>query len=468
LIPILIKQILQKLNDRKFILLFLFSMGFTQEIPNEFFEFQVNKLQADFGENWQTNSIFGPKRYTHNTKFDSLIINARFGSSIFNDRKSLYAYGHFTFNKYFHGYLYPRIVDRPELFRGFSGIPRDIKRGGLSSGETDISGISYENDWMIIQFGRGRQSWGAGNNIELAISEQSNSYDYGMLDLDFGKLKVRYFHGYLETDSLSINRYITGRGIEWNNKKNLLIGLSEVIIYSGKNRPIDFSYFNPMSTHLEIELNDRQNNLGSDGGNGIWQFSFDYMLMEKIRLSGNYLFDEFTLDQSQKDEGKGTGRASSFKSVYTPIKTVDSFVSLHVSIISVGTNTFKHEDGNNNFVQRNDPLGWHLGSDSRESKIGINWLYQNKVINSLNIGIRNIGENNFINKLYEPYANYLDGPFPSGDVEHINFLSLKCQWWLKTNVSIVSEFIYKKSDKIDSQIEGNLGIDLYYGLNKNL
>ena len=40
-----------------------------------------------------------------------------------------------------------------------------------------------------------------------------------MLDLDFGNLRVRYFNGYLETDSLFVNRYITGRGIEWNNKK---------------------------------------------------------------------------------------------------------------------------------------------------------------------------------------------------------------------------------------------------------
>ena len=45
-----------------------------------------------------------------------------------------------------------------------------------------------------------------------------------MLDLDFEKLRVRYFHGYLELDSLFINRYITGRGIEWNNNTNFLIG----------------------------------------------------------------------------------------------------------------------------------------------------------------------------------------------------------------------------------------------------
>ena len=81
----------------------------------------------------------------------------------------------------------------------------------------------------------GEESLGAGNDIQLGLSEKSNSYDYGMLDLDFGNLRVRYFNGYLETDSLFINRYITGRGIEWNNKKTSFC-LSEVVIYSGKNR----------------------------------------------------------------------------------------------------------------------------------------------------------------------------------------------------------------------------------------
>ena len=366
------------------------------------------------------------------------------------------------------GYLYPRIVNNPDDFMGYSGIPRDISRGGFTSGETDISGISFENEWMIIQFGRGRQSWGAGNDIQLSLSEKSNSYDYGMLDLDFGKLKVRYFHGFLETDSNSVNRYITGRGIEWNNQKNLLIGLSETIIYSGKNRPIDFSYFNPMSTHLEIELNDRQNSLGSDSGNGIWQLSLDYFLMEKIRLSGNYLFDEFTLDQKQKDDGKGSGNAFSYKVLYAPIKTVNSYVLCYISSISVGTHTFKHEDGNNNFVQRNEPLGWHIGSDSRERKVGINWFYQNKVLTSINMGIRNIGENNFINNLYGAYIDYLDRPFPSGDVENIDFISFKCQWWFKTYILLFSEISYNKSNKTGNNISGNLGIDIYYSIDKNL
>ena len=34
-----------------------------------------------------------------------------------------------------------------------------------------------------MQMGRGRQSWGAGNDIQLALSEDSPSYDYGLLGL---------------------------------------------------------------------------------------------------------------------------------------------------------------------------------------------------------------------------------------------------------------------------------------------
>ena len=78
----------------------------------------------------------------------------------------------------------------PDLFERYSGIPRDISRYGFTSGENDQSGICFENGWLIFQFGRGRESWGAGNDIQIGLSENSNSYDYGMLDLDFENLRV--------------------------------------------------------------------------------------------------------------------------------------------------------------------------------------------------------------------------------------------------------------------------------------
>ncbi len=92
---------------------------------------------------------------------------------------------------------------------------------------------------------------------------------------------------------------------------SLILGMSEILVYSGRNRPIDFAYFNPMSTHLEIELNERQNLEGTGSENGVWQISADWLIRNNIRILGNYLFDKFVLDKEQKQEGKGHGCAHS-------------------------------------------------------------------------------------------------------------------------------------------------------------
>ena len=439
----------------------------SQEIPNDFFEYKKRKLLSDLGRNWSKNTLFGPIRYSQNFEAnDSLSTRSRFGTYLSKGKKMLYAYGHFSFKKYFHGYLHPRIVNDPEGFKGYSGIPRDISRGGFTSGETDISGISFENEWMVIQLGRGRQSWGAGNNIQLPLSEESNSYDYGMLDLDFDNLKVRYFHGFLESDSNSVNRYITGRGIEWNNNKNLLLGLSEIVIYSGKDRPIDFSYFNPISTHLEIELNDRQNRSGIDEGNGVWQLSLDYLIMDNLRLSLIiYLMNLFWM-KHRRMRVKALVELIHLR-LHILLEEENSSILCHLSIISVGTNTFRHGKGSNNFVQRGSPLGWTVGSDSREMNIGFDWLYQKELF-LISILVSGILVKNFINKLYDPYTDYLDEPFPSGDVENIKYVSSKVQWWWKPNIAFFSDIEYTSSNKSGSKFKSNFGIDIFYGINKNL
>ena len=98
--------------------------------------------------------------------------------------------------------------------------------------------------------------------FNLALSENSGNYDYLLLASDYGKIRVRYIHGFLENVETNINRYITARGFEWTNKKSLIIGFSETVIYSGENRSFDIGYLNPISSHLEIELNNRLNIIG--------------------------------------------------------------------------------------------------------------------------------------------------------------------------------------------------------------
>ena len=438
-----------------------------QEIPNEFYHFKSQKLLRDSGQNWKTHTTFGPLRYqTNNASLsythDSLFVQSRYGLHSQNENVALYGFGHFSYKKHFYGYLYPRIVNGPSSFPRYTGQPRDISRGGFTSGETDLAGVGFQNDWLMIQLGRGRQSWGAGNDIQLALSENSPAYDYGLLSLNFGKLRVRYFHGYLESDSVSINRYITGRGMEWSNQRSLVIGLSETVIYSGENRSLDLAYVNPISTHLEIELNNRQNVLGTNSSNGVWQASIDWLARPNLRLSGNFLFDEFVLDKIETDAGKEHGSAQSFKAVYTPSLLSSDLLSFFFAWIRVGSPTFRHGDGNNNFVQRGKPLGWQYGSDGREMKLGVNYFNMKNLIGNLEIGQREIGEESIILRPYETYSDYLSGPFPSGIVNETLFISGRLQWWWKSNVSLISDLEWRDSSMEGRTIDVHIGVDIYY------
>ena len=392
-------------------------------------------------------------------KLDSLIIETKVGLLSNNNASSIYGYGHASKNN-FYGYLYSRVVSDPNAFPRYTGKARDISRFGFNSGETDISGIGYINDWLLLQIGRGRQNWSAGEGIDLILSENSPAYDYGLFGLNFRNINGRVFHGYLETDSLT-NRYITGRGVEWTNHKNIILSLSEVVIYSGVNRPIDFAYFNPLSTHLEIELNDRQNKIGTDSGNGAWQFSMDLMANERVRFSGNFLIDEYVLDDIQLDSGKVNGIGWSARASLTNKKTEKYIFSLYGSYSYVGTNTFRHEEGYNNFVQRSKPLGWQNGSDGQEIKIGLKYFNKNDLICNLEIIRNETGSNSIINNPYKPYDNYKDGPFPSGIINRSLFLIGGFQWWWKPNISVFSDAHLKKLNDNNFTMDFIIGIDFY-------
>ena len=76
---------------------------------------------------------------------------------------------------------------------------------------------------FFFQLGRGKQSWGAGEDINIILTESSPSYDHVLFGFDILDYRFRYFHGFLESigHSSPINRYIVGRAIEKTNFKKL-------------------------------------------------------------------------------------------------------------------------------------------------------------------------------------------------------------------------------------------------------
>ena len=414
----------------------------SQEFPQDFFEYHMQKYEYDIGNEWTNNSTLEPfayDNYVSNNLEDSSSIH--FSAGVFPSFKdnhfsnAVYFWGRTQLNENIYIYLYPRIVSDPNSYERFSGIPRPRRRYGFNSGESDLAGLVYENQNLSFQISRGRQIWGAGNNLQIGLGEKTPPYDFGLLKLYLKNFQYRIFNGFLENKD-NFNRYITGRAIEWSNKKSMVISLSEIAVYSGLNRPFDIAYLNPISTHLEIELNDRQNQLGTDSGNAIWQFSYDVLIKNNFRFSGNFLVDEFVIDEVEKDIGKINGIGWSTGLHWTPIKTDKYILSTSASWIRIGTHTFRHESGYNNFIHRNMPLGWEGGSDLEEIIGSINLYRPNNYLFNINFGWKEYGENTILFRPYDPYKDYKSGPFPSGEIVNNTFLSANAYYKFSKSLSL--------------------------------
>ena len=147
-------------------------------------------------------------------------------------------------------------------------------------------------------------------------------------------------------------------------------------------------------------------------------------------------------------------------------KNIKIFLAGHNGMVGSAIFNKLKKDGYNNFVQRNNPLGWLYGSDSRENIIGINWAHKNMLLSKLEIGNRQDGEKNFINDLYSPYTTYLQNKFPSGNFENLNFISYEFNLWLKEYLSIFGHVGYYNSNKIGSYSDLSIGIDMYYPMSR--
>ena len=417
---------------------------FSQSLPNNHFIYQSTKLLYDAGKNWSNLTNFGPIRFKSKNRNKS---NNLSSFNYFNGQISLNAghqshilNGHWYFKyRNYYGYFYP--IFKKQINKNYY----------LSSNTTQFntydnhSGIGYENSWAVLQIGRGRESWGAGNDIQLALSENSNTYDYFLMGSNYGKIRVRYIHGFLENVKNNINRYITARGFEWTNKKSLVIGFSETVIYSGENRSFDIGYMNPISSHLEVELNNRLNIVGDRNSNAVWQAHLDYLIMKNFRISFNYLIDEFVIDPDI-EIGKEHGKAYSFRLAYTPLFSNKHIITIVSSLIYVGTPTFRHGIGTNNFVNSEKPLGWHGGSDGQEFCIGINYFNNNNFKANISTGLLVSGEETILNRVFEPYSDYLKGTFPSGNAKEITYAKTDFIFWWKKDYSISSS-LYWSSER---------------------
>ena len=170
------------------------------------------------------------------------------------------------------------------------------------------------------------------------------------------------------------------------------------------------------------------------------------------------LIDEFVFDRDIESK-KQHGLAYSFRFVYNPFIMEKDIFTLFTSIMHVGSPTFRHYKGSNNFVAGGQPLGWINGSDSRDLSIGINYLKSEKILMSISTGYFQAGDESVINRPYDSYVNYNKSKFPSGSAYDFIYFDSFFRYFINSYSSVTLGLNYSfENFNYDTMVE----LDIYY------
>jgi hypothetical protein len=329
---------------------------------------------------------------------------------------------------------YFRATGNPAVMDHYTGKPRSIRRfGGFNSLEFDQASVGYRKDWVAFSFGRGRPVWGPFGARNLVLSSQSAAMDHLSVLFRYKKITAAFFTGFLEArqDSLATqNRYIAGHGIEYAPARNARLSLSEITVYSGPNRRFDWAYLNPLSPHLESELNDRENQPYTEANrsNAVWVASADWMTAGRFRLSASYLIDEFQFDSKDRKEGRPDATALEIRLAKSVLRRRSSFTAW-AGYERVGTYTLRHESDFSQFISRDIPLGTPIGSDAEAWRLGANAILPFRVRFEAEWQALRQGSNGLLTWPYTGYDEYKNVSFPSGNVVKSTILAFKLQYF---------------------------------------
>lgn len=327
----------------------------------------------------------------------------------------------------FYSKIYFRATNQVGSLPHFSGRRQEISRAGFSAAEFDETFIGYGGERFSIGYGRGREIWGTFSDQNLLLAGNSPPYERFILQFKYKRFAYRWFYGSLlsEKDDLSnnINRYLIAKAVEYNNGKNLVMSVGEVTVLSGPDRPVDFSFLNPLALHLEIEQNDRENDEVGNHSNAIVFFNLDWLVNPRWRVAFQFAVDDFQIDaEDRKDKADALGYQ--FYTSWTPMVNPVG-ITVFGFAMRMDTYMLQHSYGYANLVNGGKLIGLSLGNDADDFGFGVRFSSNLRLLAELKYGVRRWGGNSLLLNPYSYYDDFHKTPFPSGEVRTNEYLEVK-------------------------------------------
>lgn len=298
-------------------------------------------------------------------------------------------------------------------YRWYDGVGVDLRRsyGCAEVGKFDIL------------LGREALRWGPPSGNMLILSGASPSFDllYISYANDFfkGTFFVTSLGQYTLQDTLElwwrnetfikgtrINMFLSGHRLDLSFFDNrFLIGLSEVVIYSGEGISLISGYLNPLNLYYRYRLNRGDRNYSDNVGIG---FDFSYYMKDGLCFYGQIFVDDAKFERDEYNNPSILGYCSGLKS-----SVGRSFWTLRYT--RVDTWTYIHQLYWNDYLFLGYPIGHPKGQDFDEINgrfiyhLNYNWDV------GLDLCYTRKGENSFESRWPGVFPEHQN--FPSGVVE---------------------------------------------------
>jgi len=302
------------------------------------------------------------------------------------------------------------------------------------------------------------------NTLFLKLNTRIWKFNYQNLFMELQQTEPR------GPDRLLRKKYAAFHHLDVNVTKKLNIGLFEGVMF-GRTDHFEFSYLNPIIFYRSIE----QQNGSYD--NSVAGFDFKLNILKQVQFYGQFLFDEFNLEQIKSGDGWWANKWG----LQLGAKYVNAFgiknLDLQLEHNRVRPFTYSHRDSVANYTHYNQPLAHPLGANFSET-IGIlryqpapKWTLLAKAMywkQGLDTGGRSFGSNIFLPNTSPPRQGDYGYEIVSGIESSTTFFSFLLSYELKENLFIEGTVSNRKFDVPSNTSQSTSTTIVAFGIRWNM
>ena len=335
--------------------------------------------------------------------------------------------------------------------------------------------ISYDAaDFLNLEFGKGKHFIGHGYR-SLLLSDNSNSYLYGKIQLDIWKIKYQVLYSaYRDISGVEFDpgkyrsKYSTSNYLSMNFGKHLEAGLFQSVVWQATNgdhnRGFDVNYLNPIVFMRPVEFS-----VGSPD-NVLMGLDLAYRFYKKYKIYTQVVIDEFLLSEIRAGDGWWANKYG----FQIGFKTWDLFnvkgLSLQLERNEVRPYTYSHGNVIQNYGHYNAALAHTLGANFEEyiSRITYQkkrWLFTAHLLEAFQ-GLDEVNTNyggdiyKFNTTRQSGYGNYTG----QGLKSHLSYQELKVSYLINPFWNLLIEAGMVNRQRITQDRQSEFGQYFHLGI----